>query len=60
MKKQAYGVSRSRDRKGKIVHQELKTYTMCIHANVGGGWETMQVLVMEKIEYENQDSAGDE
>lgn len=37
MKKQAYGVSRSRDRKGKIVHQELKTYTMCIHANVGGG-----------------------
>lgn len=37
MKKQAYGVSRSRDRKGKIVHQELKPYTMCIHANVGGG-----------------------
>lgn len=60
MKKQAYGVSRSRDRKGKIVHQELKPYTMCIHANVGGGWETMQVLVMEKIEYENQDSTGDE
>lgn len=60
MKKQAYGVSRSRDRKGKIVHQELKPYTMCIHANVGGGWETMQVLVMEKIECENQDSTGDE
>ena len=36
MKKQAYGVSRSRDRKGNIVHQELKPYTMCIHANVGG------------------------
>lgn len=60
MKKQAYGVSRSRDRKGKIVHQELKPYTMCIHANAGAGWETMQVLVMEKIEYENQDSTGDE
>ena len=37
MKKQAYGVSRSRDRKGKIVHQELKPYTMCIHANAGAG-----------------------
>ena len=37
MKKQAYGVSRSRDRKGKIVHQELKPYTMCIHTYVGGG-----------------------
>ena len=36
MKKQAYGVSRSRDRKGKIVHQELKPYTMCIHTFVGG------------------------
>lgn len=60
MKKQAYGVSRSRDRKGKIVHQELKPYTICIHANAGAGWETMQVLVMEKIEYENQDPTGDE
>ena len=60
MKKQAYGVSRSRDRKGKIVHQGLKPYTMCIHANAGGGWETMQVLVMEKIEYENQGPTGDE
>ena len=37
MKNQAYGVSRSRDRKGKIVHQELKPYTMCIHTFVGGG-----------------------
>lgn len=37
MQKNCYGVSRSRDRKGKIVHQELKPYTMCIHANVEGG-----------------------
>ena len=43
----AYGISRSRDKKGKIVKQELKDYTMCIHTMVGGGWETMQVLVME-------------
>lgn len=56
MQKNCYGVSRSRDRKGKIV----KPYTMCIHANAGWGWETMQVLVMEKIEYENQGPAGAE
>lgn len=32
-----YGVSRSRDKKGRIVKRELKDYTMCIHASVGGG-----------------------
>ena len=60
MQKNYYGVSRSRDRKGKIVHQELKPYTMCIHTYVGGGYESMAVLVMEKIEYENQCPAGAE
>ena len=60
MKKQAYGVSRSRDRKGKIVHQELKPYTMCIHTFVGGGYESMAVLVAEVVRYENQGPTGDE
>ena len=32
-----YGLSRSRDKKGKIVKREFKDYTMCIHASVGGG-----------------------
>ena len=32
-----YGVSRSRDKKGRIVKREFKDYTMCIHASVGGG-----------------------
>lgn len=45
--KKAYGLSRNRDKKGKIVKQTLKDYTMCIHANVGGGWKTMMVLVVE-------------
>ena len=58
MKKQAYGVSRSRDRKGKIVHQELKPYTMCIHTFVGGGYESMAVLVAEVIRYGTEDSAS--
>ncbi len=29
-------MSRTRDRKGNIIKNELKPYTMCIHANVGG------------------------
>ena len=58
MKKQAYGVIRSRDRKGKIVHQELKPYTMCIHTYVGGGYESMSVLVAEVIRYETEDSSS--
>ena len=60
MQKNYYGVSRSRDRKGKIVHQELKPYTMCIHTYVGGGYESMAVLVAEVVRYENQGSPGDE
>lgn len=49
----AYGISRSRDKKGKIVKQELKDYTMCVHTMVGGGWETMAVLVLEVYEVDN-------
>ena len=60
MQKNGYGVSRSRDRKGKIVHQELKPYTMCIHTYVGGGYESMAVLVAEVVRYENQGPTGDE
>lgn len=45
-----YGVSRSRDKKGKIVKREFKDYTMCIHASVGGGRENMLVLVAEVYE----------
>ena len=59
MQKNCYGVSRSRDRKGKIVHQELKPYTMCIHTYVGGGYESMAVLVAEVVRYENQGATGD-
>lgn len=51
MKRICYGIGRSRDRKGKVVDLHPLPYTMCIHANVGGGWETMQVLVMEMIKY---------
>ena len=49
-----YGVSRSRDKKGKIVKREFKDYTMCIHAQVGAGRENMWVLIAEV--YEEHDS----
>lgn len=48
----AYGISRTRSSKGKgeIVKQGLRDYVNCIHTLVGGGWETMQVLVCEVYE----------
>ena len=56
MKKIYYGVSRSRDKKGKIVKREFKDYTMCIHAQVGAGRENMWVLIAEVYEeYGTQD-----
>ena len=47
MKKKYYGVSRSRDKNGKIVKREFEDYTMCIHAQVGAGRENMWVLIAE-------------
>lgn len=45
-----YGLSRGRDKKSTIVKQEPMNYVNCIHTNVGGGWETMWVLVLEVYE----------
>ena len=58
MKKQAYGVSRSRDRKGKIIHQELKPYTMCVHTFVGGGEESRAVVGAEVRRYATEESSS--
>ena len=49
-----YGVSRSRDKKGRIVKREFKDYTMCIHASVGGGIETRWVLIAEVYEDDSE------
>lgn len=43
----AYGVSRTRDKKGEIIKQTTLPWVNCIHRNVGGGWKTMEVLVLE-------------
>lgn len=45
--KQIYGLGRSRDTKGAISELHLNPYTMCIHTLIGGGWPTMQVLIVE-------------
>ena len=54
-----YGVSRSRDKNGKIVKREFKDYTMCIHAQVGGGRKNMWVLIAEVYEDESDTTAGE-
>lgn len=43
----AYGISRTRDRKGAIIKQKTLPWVNCIHTNVGGGWKTMEVLILE-------------
>ena len=54
-KKKYYGVSRSRDKKGKVVKREFRDYTMCVHASVGGCRENMWVLVAEVYEEDDTD-----
>ena len=48
----AYGLGRTRSRsdKGDVLDWHLNPYTMCIHTLVGGGYKTMQVLVVEIYE----------
>ena len=59
MKKKYYGVSRSRDKRGKIVKREFKDYTMCIHAQVGAGRENMWVLIAEVYEEDKRKDIQD-
>lgn len=51
----AYGISRTRDKKGVIIKQTTLPWVNCIHTMVGGGYETMQVLVLEV--YDDKESA---
>lgn len=52
IRKCAYGISRSRDKKGNIVKRNVVDYVMCIHTLVAGGW-SMEVLVAEVYDEEN-------
>lgn len=50
----AYGISRTRDKKGEIIKQATLPWVNCIHRNAGGGWKTMEILVLEV--YEDDDT----
>ena len=43
--KTAYGISRTRDKKGVIIKRDLREFVNCIHTMAGAGWETMEILV---------------
>lgn len=53
-----YGLSRSRDKHGNIVKRNLNPFVNCLHASCGGGYETMQILVVEV--YETEDTASNQ
>jgi hypothetical protein len=52
----AYGISRTRDKKGVIIKQTTLPWVNCIHRNCGGGWKTMEILVLEV--YEDKDDTA--
>lgn len=55
--KEIYGLSRSRDKKGKVVKRMLNPYVNCIHAQVGGARDNMEVFIVEVYEEQKiQDS----
>lgn len=56
--KEIYGLSRSRDEKGKVVSRSVNDYINCIHASVAGGYENMWVLVLEVYEDTNNSTGG--
>ena len=45
-----YGLSRTRDRSGKVIKRELRPYVNCIHTQVGGARDNMEVLIVEVYE----------
>lgn len=50
MKKDIYGLSRSRDKQGKVVKRSLNDYVNCLHTQVGSARDNMEVYVVEVYE----------
>ena len=50
IKKEIYGLSRSRDKKGKVVNRSLNDYVNCLHTQVGSARDNMEVYVVEVYE----------
>ena len=51
--KEIYGLSRSRDKTGKVVKRSLNPYVNCLHTQVGGARDNMEVYVIEIMEKED-------
>lgn len=45
-----YGLSRNRDKKGKVVKRNLNPYVNCIHTLVGTARDNMEIYVIEVYE----------
>lgn len=45
--KEIYGLSRSRDKTGKVVKRSLNPYVNCLHTQVGSARDNMEVYVVE-------------
>lgn len=48
--KDIYGLSRSRDKQGKVVKRSLNDYVNCLHTQVGSARDNMEVYVVEVYE----------
>ena len=51
--KNAYGLSRNRDKFGNIVKRNLNPYVNCRHTMIASGFLNMEVLVVEIYEQED-------
>jgi hypothetical protein len=56
--KEIYGLSRSRDKQGKVVKRSLNDYVNCLHTQVGSARDNMEVYVIEVYE-NNPNSPSD-
>lgn len=45
--KEIYGLSRSRDKKGKVVKRSLNDYVNCLHTQVGSARDNMKIYIVE-------------
>lgn len=48
--KEIYGLSRNRDKQGKVVKRSLNDYVNCLHTQVGSARDNMEVYVVEVYE----------
>ena len=55
--KEIYGLSRSRDKQGKVVKRSLTPYVNCLHTQVGSARDNMEVYVIEIYDGQEVDKA---